>query len=102
MQSVESPAEGSAYQQYVESARESVSEYGQKAREAYDDSPVLFCLAAFGIGMGVGAALSASLASPRSRRFDEQAASFGRRMMDAVQEHLHGAWEDYVPKSLKK
>lgn len=103
MQPVENQAEG-GYAEYMNVAKDSMAEYSQRAKDAYDESPVLFCLAAFGIGVGVGAAISASLAAPpsRSRRFDQQAANFGRRMMEAIQDHLPNSWDDYVPSALKR
>jgi hypothetical protein len=67
------------------------------AAATVDDYPLSTTLGVFGIGMCVGVAIGAALASSHSQsRFDHRAAaeSLGRRMFDA----LH----DYLPKGVNQ
>jgi hypothetical protein len=98
----ETAPEGAAYQQYLDSARESASQYARSAKESYEESPMLFCLAAFGLGIGVGTAVGASLAASRSRGMEQHAASIGRRVLDAIADYVPSSIDHYVPRSLKR
>lgn len=64
--------------------------------EMTEDNPMLATMAAFGLGVGIGAFIGSQLAvsSPPSRRHTAEA--LGRRMMDSIAQSLPEPVRRYV------
>lgn len=79
----------------VDHAHEVADRCRERAATTVDDYPLSTTLGVFGIGMCLGVAIGAAMASSHSR-FDHRAAaeSLGRKMFDA----LH----DYLPKGVNQ
>ena len=67
--------------------------YREQAMETVDEYPIAVTFAALGLGLGLGVLIGSSLAGSRNERFDRQAASIGRRVLESL--------SDMVPASLR-
>ena|SRR5690606_22960485 len=84
------------------SSRESQGEQSLVSRcceyteESLCENPMGATLAAFGVGVGLGAAIGMMLAEPASKSRRQTAEALGRRMLDSVAESLPQSVRRYV------
>jgi hypothetical protein len=84
------------------SSRESHSDQSLVSRcceyteESFRENPMAATLTAFGIGVGLGAAIGMMIAEPASKSRRQTAEALGRRMLDSVAESLPQSVRRYV------
>jgi hypothetical protein len=81
-----------------QSSRESQSELSliDRCCELTEENPMGATLAAFGVGVGLGAMIGVMLGEPSSRSRRHTAEALGRRMLDSVAESLPESVRRYV------